>query len=322
MEVKNGAKLIGMQSECADICLVKKGEMKMNFKNYLKELMCKIVSIVLVVSLLAGVAAIPQKTSKAAKKIYLDDLILEQGTSWVYYAIHSWTSSNMQVAVADMYDCIYGMKVGKAKLIGKDSSNNKYVLKVTVIKPINFQVKRVQTTKKTLKFTIKNLTQKAVKIQKKARYYLYDDDATVSYDCKLKQEVTIQPGKTETIVTNISKEPYFTSKGKRAVRNLCMNIVYDKQKLQYDLSTKAVKNTRTNKTELYNSYIMNKGEKGNICLANNTEKVTWSVLSGKKVVTILRKTNHFIVVKAKGVGKAKIQAKIGKKKYKCTVEVM
>ena len=47
----------------------------------------------------------------------------------------------------------------------------------------------------------------------------------------------------------------------------------------------------------------------------------WTVVSGKKNVALSKKGKTGVTIKGKRVGKAKVQAKIGKKKYVCTVTV-
>ena len=47
----------------------------------------------------------------------------------------------------------------------------------------------------------------------------------------------------------------------------------------------------------------------------------YTVVSGKKNVALSKKGKTGVTVKGKRVGKAKVQAKIGKKKYVCTVTV-
>ena len=63
------------------------------------------------------------------------------------------------------------------------------------------------------------------------------------------------------------------------------------------------------------------GESVKIQLKNNKKKVKWSITSGKKNVTLSKKKKTSVVIKGKKAGKAKVQAKIGKKKYICKVTV-
>lgn len=63
------------------------------------------------------------------------------------------------------------------------------------------------------------------------------------------------------------------------------------------------------------------GEAVKIQLKNNKKKVKWNITSGKKNVTLSKKKTTSVVIKGKKAGKAKVQAKIGKKKYVCKVTV-
>lgn len=63
------------------------------------------------------------------------------------------------------------------------------------------------------------------------------------------------------------------------------------------------------------------GESVKIQLKNNKKKVKWSITSGKKNVTLSKKKKTVVIIKGKKAGKAKVQAKIGKKKYVCKVTV-
>ena len=56
-------------------------------------------------------------------------------------------------------------------------------------------------------------------------------------------------------------------------------------------------------------------------LKNNKKKVKWTVISGKKNVSLSKKGKISVTIKGKKAGKAKVQAKIGKKKYVCKVTV-
>lgn len=64
------------------------------------------------------------------------------------------------------------------------------------------------------------------------------------------------------------------------------------------------------------------GKTVKVKLKNNKKKVKWTVVSGKKNVALSKKGKTGVTIKGKRVGKAKVQAKIGKKKYVCTVTVM
>ena len=63
------------------------------------------------------------------------------------------------------------------------------------------------------------------------------------------------------------------------------------------------------------------GKTVKIKLQNNKKKVKWTVISGKKNVSLSKKGKASVTIKGKKDGKAKVQAKIGKKKYVCKVTV-
>ena len=63
------------------------------------------------------------------------------------------------------------------------------------------------------------------------------------------------------------------------------------------------------------------GKTVKIKLQNNKKKVKWTVISGKKNVSLSKKGKTGVTIKGKKAGKAKVQAKIGKKKYVCKVTV-
>ena len=56
-------------------------------------------------------------------------------------------------------------------------------------------------------------------------------------------------------------------------------------------------------------------------LKNNKKKVKWTAISGMKNVSLSKKGKAGVTIKGKKAGKAKVQAKIGKKKYVCKVTV-
>ncbi len=64
------------------------------------------------------------------------------------------------------------------------------------------------------------------------------------------------------------------------------------------------------------------GKSKKLTLKNNTKKVTWTIASGKKYVTLKNKKKKSVTVVGKKEGRAKVQAKVGKKKYTCIVTVM
>ncbi len=63
------------------------------------------------------------------------------------------------------------------------------------------------------------------------------------------------------------------------------------------------------------------GQSKKLKLKNNKKKATWKVLSGKKNITLKGKKKTGVTVVGKKKGSAKVQAKIGKKKYACKVTV-
>lgn len=63
------------------------------------------------------------------------------------------------------------------------------------------------------------------------------------------------------------------------------------------------------------------GKTAKLKLKNNKKKVKWTVISGKKNVSLSKKGKASVTIKGKKDGKAKVQAKIGKKKYVCKVTV-
>lgn len=63
------------------------------------------------------------------------------------------------------------------------------------------------------------------------------------------------------------------------------------------------------------------GQSKKLKLKNNKKKVTWKVISGKKNITLKSKKKTEITVIGRKKGTAKVQAKIGKKKYTCKVTV-
>lgn len=70
--------------------------------------------------------------------------------------------------------------------------------------------------------------------------------------------------------------------------------------------------------KLVNVYV---GNTVKIKLKNNKKKTKWTVISGKKNVSLSKKKKNSVMVKAKKTGKAKVQAKVGRKKYIATVMV-
>lgn len=63
------------------------------------------------------------------------------------------------------------------------------------------------------------------------------------------------------------------------------------------------------------------GKTVKVKLKNNKKKVKWTVTSGKKNVKLSKKKKTSVTIKGKKAGKAKVQAKVGKKKFVCKVTV-
>ena len=63
------------------------------------------------------------------------------------------------------------------------------------------------------------------------------------------------------------------------------------------------------------------GKTVKVKLKNNKKKVKWTVTSGKKNVKLSKKKKTSVTIHGKKVGKAKVQAKVGKKKFVCKVTV-
>lgn len=66
---------------------------------------------------------------------------------------------------------------------------------------------------------------------------------------------------------------------------------------------------------------VNVGKTVKIKLQNNKKKVKWTVTSGKKNLKLSKKKKTGVTIKGMKAGKAKVQAKVGKKKYVCKVTV-
>lgn len=63
------------------------------------------------------------------------------------------------------------------------------------------------------------------------------------------------------------------------------------------------------------------GKKKKIKVKHNKNKTKWSVIKGKKNIKLFNKNKKDVTVKGIKKGTAKVQAKIGKKKYACTVNI-
>ena len=76
------------------------------------------------------------------------------------------------------------------------------------------------------------------------------------------------------------------------------------------------------KTSLHPAKLtMAQGKTKTITLKHNKKKVTWSVVSGKTNIALRNKSKTGVQIIAKKHGTAKVQAKIGEKKYICKVTV-
>ena len=62
------------------------------------------------------------------------------------------------------------------------------------------------------------------------------------------------------------------------------------------------------------------GKSFKLNLKNNKKKVKWSV-DKKKIVKLSKKTKKSVLLTAIKIGKAKVTAKVGRKKYVCKVTV-
>lgn len=99
---------------------------------------------------------------------------------------------------------------------------------------------------------------------------------------------------------------------------ICLTIcsVFSSAQLKY--STAAKKKVKLDKKSV-TVYV---GKTVKIKLKNNKKKTKWITISGKKNVSLSKKKKTSVTIKGKKAGKAKVQAKIGKKKYIATVTVL
>jgi len=81
------------------------------------------------------------------------------------------------------------------------------------------------------------------------------------------------------------------------------------------------KSQAAKKVSITKSLKVNQWTSTKIKLSNNKKKVTWSVIKGKEIVSLVKKSKTGVYVNAWDAGTAKIQAKIGSKKYVCTVKI-
>ena len=64
-----------------------------------------------------------------------------------------------------------------------------------------------------------------------------------------------------------------------------------------------------------------KGKTAKLSLNGSKKKAVWSILSGKKYISLKNRSNKSVVIKARKKGTAKVQAVVSGKKYVCTVKV-
>lgn len=79
----------------------------------------------------------------------------------------------------------------------------------------------------------------------------------------------------------------------------------------------------TSNTKLaYKTIKIKKGKETRLALLNNSKKVTWKIISGKKCISLKNKSKTGVTIKGIKKGSAKVQAEIGKKKYQYTVKII
>lgn len=116
---------------------------------------------------------------------------------------------------------------------------------------------------------------------------------------------------------NKNKKYYFSVRAYKNVNKVKQYSDWSKVK-----SIKTSKKKSVNKPSLSSTKIsMSLGGKKTLKMNYNSKKIKWSIISGKNIISLSKKTNRSVYVKAKKKGTAKIQAKIGKKKYYCKVNV-
>ncbi len=75
------------------------------------------------------------------------------------------------------------------------------------------------------------------------------------------------------------------------------------------------------KVKLSNNITMSEGTSKKLLLKNSKKKVSWNVSSGQSNITLKNKSANSVKIIAIKAGKAKVTAKIGKKKYTCVVTI-
>ena len=286
----------------------------------------KILSLLMIMAIIAGVVFQPVCGSMTAEaKKYKETITLEEGKIWACSGYYEWKNTDADIAYGTG-SLIFGVTEGKTTITGKDKNNDKYIYNLEVIKPIGLQIKKVDITKNKVKYTIKNLSKKAVKFGKKVSFCL--EDAAYRYYANIDKDVTIKPKETKVLIINSGKNDgneKYTFKDEffnEYFDEMTFNITYENKDLEYVLPTKPVKNTakRTPVISRENEW-MSKGEEHIISMLNTDKKVNWSILSGEDVIKIQEKGKHYVTIKATGTGEAKLQAKVGGKKYKSTITV-
>ena len=81
------------------------------------------------------------------------------------------------------------------------------------------------------------------------------------------------------------------------------------------------KSQAAKKVSITKSVKVYEGKTAKIKLSNNKKKVTWSVTKGSGNIGLSKKSKTGVTVKGSKAGTAKVQAKVGSKKYVCTVTV-
>ena len=71
----------------------------------------------------------------------------------------------------------------------------------------------------------------------------------------------------------------------------------------------------------YRKITLTIGQKKQLKLNGSKKKAVWSILSGKKYISLKNRSNKSVVIKARKKGTAKVQAVVSGKKYVCTVKV-
>lgn len=134
------------------------------------------------------------------------------------------------------------------------------------------------------------------------------------------KKATIKTGKRTSYTTKKlkkNKKYYITVRAYKIVNNKKSYSAWSKVKSIQTSKKKTVVKTSLSSTKLS----MTVGDCKTLKINNNSKKLSWSIKSGKKNIALSKKTKKSVCVKAKKKGTAKIQAKIGKKKYICTVTV-